>query len=231
MKKRYWLAAALAAIVVCWVVLRVTGVIQFYKVSTTSNEPTLRIGKYFFAGRWAKPKRFDFVLYMGKAPGDETKTKWIHRLCGLPGDTLEIRGGILYINGNSPDSSLSLARMYCVSSAKARTLMTKHHLAYATVSYETDVFNLGWDSSFVILDQQLAAREGLPHFTTVPAGRPEKDIVRSFGKPWNRDNFGPVVVPPHEFFVLGDSRSNAYDSRYHGFVADTDVVATVLDKR
>jgi signal peptidase I len=33
-----------------------------------------------------------------------------------------------------------------------------------------------------------------------------------------RDNWGPLVVPPHKIFALGDNRDNSEDSRYWGFL-------------
>jgi signal peptidase I len=43
-----------------------------------------------------------------------------------------------------------------------------------------------------------------------------------------RDNYGPAMVPPDSYFVMGDNRDNSNDSRYWGFIARDEIIGKPL---
>lgn len=65
---------------------------------------------------------------------------------------------------------------------------------------------------------------------TLASGYTDSFVFRQWNKPWNADHFGPVRVPEGAYFVLGDNRHNAMDSRFIGFVRADEVLGTVVTK-
>jgi signal peptidase I len=91
---------------------------QPFNIPSESMKPTLLVGDFLFVSKFAygysrhslpfslplipgrllfhEPKRGDVVVF--KTPHDN-RTDFIKRLIGLPGDTIQMIGGILHING------------------------------------------------------------------------------------------------------------------------------------
>ena len=71
------------------------------KIPSESMEDTIMTGDRIFGNRLAYinkvPQRFDIVIF--KYPDDETQL-FIKRVIGLPGETVEIRDGKVYIDGS-----------------------------------------------------------------------------------------------------------------------------------
>lgn len=69
-------------------------------IPSESMENTIMTGDRIFGNRLAylfdDPERFDIVIF--KYPDDESQ-RFIKRVIGLPGETVEIREGKVYING------------------------------------------------------------------------------------------------------------------------------------
>jgi signal peptidase I len=199
--------------------------VEAYKIPSGSMEGTLLVGDFLlvnklvygaevpFTGRRLPrveaPARGDVVVFQW--PSDPRKN-FVKRLVGLPGDTLAMRGGVLYVNGAPQDERY-----------------VTHTEPGADPTYE----DFRWQRGHVV---RTAAAESFASSSvaatvaaTVATGAPVADAGvlplgradRNPGDHPSRNNWGPLIVPADSYFVLGDNRDNSLDSRYWGFVPDS----------
>jgi signal peptidase I len=91
------IAALLVLLCLCTPVITYLFFLAPHQVAGISMEPTFQDGEYILNSKIAKPERGDVVVYKS-----ETYDK-IGRIVGIGGDKIEIKEGLVYING-SPES-------------------------------------------------------------------------------------------------------------------------------
>jgi len=172
-----------------FIVIR-TFLIQTFTIISGSMENTLLVGDFLVLSKSAygatipltdvrlpgydSPQRGDIVVFRGHhEPIDLVK-----RLVGMPGDTLAMRDGKLYIDGDPADEP---------------------YVERADPGGDGNHPWMAWQNAY--LTDSAAA---LPYYPT-------------------RDNWGPLVVPTGNYFMMGDNRDFSLDSRYWGFVPRKDI--------
>jgi signal peptidase I len=228
-KKRLLIIVIIAAMIGLYMVANVTGILRLYKVSTTSGRPAMEVGDHVWISKLAKPKRYDLIVFNHYDSMAEKKQFLAHRLCGMPGDTVEIKNGDLYVNKQSTIGLFDLCVPYTASpqdGIKANNLLNLSDDAFFIYSDESKAqLNLDNKQAEQIKKLNIAIERLI-----IPAVEKNYYINRMYGQPWNIDHFGPIVIPADRYFVLGDNRHRSQDSRYIGLVPIDDFYGTVLGK-
>ncbi len=219
------LLIGLAVIFALWIIARLTGALQFYTCTSVGNCPTMKKGDLFFTSNLIKPKVFDFICFKDKMPEDDKEQSFVYRLCAVEGDILEIKDGNCYVNNLPIDGNLTLEHNYYI--AKNDIERIKEYINVDADAYEnqiTDTIVLPIADA-VIKHNNINSRRII-----LPATDVNSFIEQVYKKQWNTDNFGPIKIPANKYFVLGDSRGNAYDSRFRGLIDKSKIVGTVVGK-
>ena len=207
-----------------------------FNIPSESMLPGLVNGDYLLAAKWpygyssyslpfsapllpkrifaSQPTRGEVAIF--KAP-PANRDDWIKRVIGLPGDTIQMKDGVLFINGNAVPK-VRIEDFEIAVTPNTSCYQARYGLA---VNYEATKA----DGSKVCHYPQF--RETLPN-----------------GKSYNvldleqtpQDNTPPVLVPEGTLFMMGDDRDNSMDSRFAtieggiGFVPQDNLVgrATIM---
>lgn len=198
-----WLVPLLLSVVLA-MALRFT-TIQPFRIASADMQPTLNVGDYVLASKWAYGySRYSFVPFQNLLPdgrwrahaparGDiavfrpvsEPNRDFVKRIVGMPGDRIQMIEGVLHINGQP---------------------VTHESLGEQTFQSDSGSFSA------------TAYRETLPGgvtYTTLDRG------------PSELDNTPVFVVPTGHYFMMGDDRDNSADSRVPsivGFVPNDNLV-------
>jgi len=197
--------------------------IQAFKIPSGSMLETLQINDYIVANkaiyRYTDPQFGDIVVFkppMRALREDQygTDVDFIKRCIGLPGDTIEIKAGVLYRNGQAVNEKwvhyLVPLDHQGMKNRKASPEEKEMQLRdFKLVFYQDKYWPLTINGSQVNGEWGRSAPEFMPENQQV------NDELLALP---------PAKIPPKHYLMIGDNRFNSFDGRGWGLVPREDII-------
>lgn len=156
--ERVWeWAKSLAVIIVLFLIIR-TFLVQTFVITSGSMEDTLQVGDFLLISKaaygavipgtdnrlpgYTDPRRGDVIVFRA---AHEPNMDLVKRLIGLPGDTVAMRGGVLYLNGEAQVEPYLKGLSAAQDASHPAFQWQREHLADAAAprSYQPTLHNWG----------------------------------------------------------------------------------------
>lgn len=221
-----------------FLVIRPFGV-QAFRIPSGSMWPTLYVNDFVVANkaiyRYRDPQKGEVVVFRPPAPAildpkegidadGEVKQDYIKRCVGVPGDIVELRDNVLYINGKqaadptknfseTPDYGQTFTSVPPERVPKASFKLVTYNGQIIPLNYTATIANSGDpvaqgralqapDYSFQVSSQ----------FQVSPADQPKLIAAK------------PEAVPKGYYLMMGDNRNNSFDGRGWGLVPRDSII-------
>jgi signal peptidase I len=103
-------------------------ILEAFYIPSESMNPTLEVGDRVFVNkfvyRFSEPERDDIIVFRSAEGGNEDLIK---RVVGLPGDNIEVRDGVLFVNGEHREEPY-LNKRFPDSESYGPTTVPPNHL-------------------------------------------------------------------------------------------------------